>query len=383
MSIDLRVFAYILKLSLMFFMAVEVKNVSYLQKVGGSIKGLFVGVLILIFSAGFLFVNEGKVDLSKFAKKAVPVFQAEELVQLDGELVALVGPVNAQGVLTDGIVEFADVISLNSEVETFAWVERSKTSTQKNVGGSETQTTEYTYDLEWVSYVPDSSNFKDPVGHSNNTQEFSNTFVTSENIITLGLSITNNGLKIPRADKDVTSQVKVLNESFKIDGGYLFNGLGTLVAPEIGDVRVKYFALGDLENGTVFGKWNQSQNRLDPFFPKENIKIFALYKGGKEEAVQAMLNEYKAVQWGIRLFMVFLIFVSFNLILKPLATVLDVMPALGNLGSSAISLVSLLLTVVLSLLIIVIAKIFYSWILLLLAFAGVGIVVYRKYGNRK
>lgn len=364
-------------------MVTETRKIGYFEKVGGAIKGVLIGLLLLVISIFVLFKNEGKVDLSKYAVDAMPVLNSEDLANLDGQFVAITGEVSVENTLEDGIASMDNILKLNRDVETYAWVEESKTTTKKNVGGSETQTTEYTYSQDWVTSVPDSSKFKDPVGHTNIDTGIEGVNVSSDSFNLLGLTLSTDGMKMPGASEDVTAEVEVLDYMYSYDNGYLFDGIGTVASPEVGDVRVKYTALKGLDNATVFGKWNATQERLDPHYPLENEKIYSMYKGGKEEAVQTMHGEYVAMKWGIRIGMLLLMFVAFNLIFAPLHTVLDVIPFFGNLGSSAASIVSFILTLLVGLLVILLGKVWYSWILFVILGLGLAGIGYKYYNKKK
>lgn len=63
--------------------------------------------------------------------------------------------------LTDPYVQPGQVLSLQRNVEMYAWVENKETTTKDKVGGGQEETTTYTYEKKWTDEPQDSSVFKE------------------------------------------------------------------------------------------------------------------------------------------------------------------------------------------------------------------------------
>lgn len=361
-------------------MVTETKTTSYFGRIGNAVKGVFVGVIILVIASVFLFRNEGSIDLSEYAVKAMELFGTEDLVNLDGQFVSLTGEVTVDEVLEDEYVRYKEALILRREVETYAWVEDKETDTKSNTGGSSTTTTNYTYSKKWVTKVPDWTSFKEPEGHENVYNEYDFGSTEADSFGLLGLEVDTFGLRMPSADKNVTAEVELLTDDFVLRGDYLFNGVGTLEDPQVGDARVTYMALDPLANATLFGKWTAGTETVEPYYDGE-VKIHGLYRGGKEQALETMHSEYLQRLWLVRAFCLLGLFVGFSLIFAPFHTVLDVVPMFGRIGKGAVSVLSFVLTVIVGGTIIILGKVWYSWLLfavIALILAGFGFRYYKK-----
>ncbi|MBO8432850.1 MAG: hypothetical protein IAB08_06110 [Bacteroidetes bacterium] len=62
----------------------------------------------------------------------------------------------------------AVAIKLERRVEYYQWVENAETETKDKIGGSQEQTTTYTYNKEWVGKPVKSAEFKDPAYQNSN-----------------------------------------------------------------------------------------------------------------------------------------------------------------------------------------------------------------------
>ncbi len=361
-------------------MVTETKTTSYFGRIGNSIKGVLIGLILVVGSGIFLFTNEGSVDISEYAVNALEQFGVENLETMDGEFLALTGEVTVDEVLEDEYARYGNALVLKRDVETYAWVEDENRSTKTNAGGSSTTTTTYSYSKEWVRKVPDSTQFKDPEGHENVYNDFDISTTRADMMNIAGLDVDTFGLRMPAADTDVTGEVEVLTDDLWVEGEYLFNGFGTIGSPEIGDARIKYYVVPELSTATLFGKWNAERSVMDPYYEDE-AKIHGLYVGTKDMALETMHSEYLTKLWMIRGFSLLFMFVGFSMIFAPFHTVLSVIPAIGSLGKGAAGVLSFVLTLLVGGIIIILGKVWYSWLLFVilgLILAGVGYKYYKK-----
>src|SRR5258707_5575313 len=152
----------------------EVTHTGWLQRIVQSFVGAVIGVLLVIGSIVLLWWNEGRaVDairaLDQGARQlveanapAVDPANNNKLVHLSG---AMTTPASARdtafGVGSD------DLLRLRRTVEMFQWTEQKSTRTQKNLGGSETTETTYSYRKEWSDHPVDSAHFHEAGGDRN------------------------------------------------------------------------------------------------------------------------------------------------------------------------------------------------------------------------
>ena len=152
----------------------ETTTESWGSRLGGSIKGVFVGGVLFIAGIPLLFWNEGRSvkttqALEEGAANCVVVPSADSVdAANDGKLIHITGTAKTEDMLTDDLFGGISIkgMRLSRSVEYYQWVENTKTEKKKNVGGSETTKTTYTYSKKWVSSPEDSSEFKE-AGHEN------------------------------------------------------------------------------------------------------------------------------------------------------------------------------------------------------------------------
>lgn len=154
-------------------MSTETTTTSWSERLGSSFKGVLVGIGLFIAGIPLLFWNEGNfVKTQKTLEEGEAVcvsLPSTETVDSanEGKLVHASGTATTEDELTDDLFNFSKKgFKLVRKVEYYQWDEHKQTSTKKNVGGSETTTTTYSYNKKWVSKPIDSGDFHDP-GHDN------------------------------------------------------------------------------------------------------------------------------------------------------------------------------------------------------------------------
>lgn len=152
----------------------ETTTESWGSRLGGSIKGVAIGGVLFIAGIPLLFWNEGRAvktakALEEGASVCVQLPNADTIdATMDGKLVHVTGTAVTEDVLTDDLFTglAPKAIRLTRNVEFYQWVENERKEKKKNVGGSETTVTTYTYSKKWVSKPVDSSSFRE-AGHDN------------------------------------------------------------------------------------------------------------------------------------------------------------------------------------------------------------------------
>ncbi len=148
----------------------ETTTTSYGQQVGGSIKGLFSGLIFIILGTVLLWWNEGRAvktaDMLGEAQKAV--VEVADVSKVDPGLNGKLIHATAVATTTDSVsdsqfgVGVAGALRVTRSVEFYQWKEESQTTTKEKVGGTKEETTTYTYKKDWTSNPVNSQKFKDP-----------------------------------------------------------------------------------------------------------------------------------------------------------------------------------------------------------------------------
>ncbi len=129
----------------------ETTTKSWGQRISDSIKGILVGLLLIVVSVVGLFWNEGRAvqtarSLAEGAGLVVQGSSARVDAANEGKLVHVSGDTKVTAPIADP--EFGvslRALKLVRVVEMYQWKEEAKTETRKKVGGSEETTTTYEY----------------------------------------------------------------------------------------------------------------------------------------------------------------------------------------------------------------------------------------------
>ena len=358
---------------------------SYGSRIVNSIKGIFVGLLIFIISFGVLFWNEGRVDVSKIAETAIQISSEEIDASANNKLVSTYGTVKSEEVLGDGLyIKPGDYLSINRKVEMFAWIERSETTTESNLGGSETETTTYTYYKDWTQAPTSTSSFEHPEGHEN-PQKLLDSKSTTVNTAKIGVyELSPQKLSLSGSrDLNLNHDIIDYKDDIKLKGNYIFKGKGKLENPKVGDIRVSYTYIPNNSDGTIFGKLNK--NKIDPFVT-EDARLYRMFSGTHDEAISKMATEHSIMTWILRLIGFLLMWSGLKMVFGPISILLDVVPFFGSVSKMAIGGISFIVALILSIITIIISIIFHNiWALLaiILITAGVMFYLYKTKAKNK
>lgn len=153
----------------------ETKTTSYGQRLGGSAKGVGMGIILFIAGTVLLWWNEGRA-----VKTTAMLNQAQsETVHVD-DVSALDPGINGKLIHATALTVTHDSLSdpqfgvgavavrLNRTVEFYQWSEESSSSTKDKIGGGQETVTTYTYSKGWTSTPQKSSDFHDPQYQASN-----------------------------------------------------------------------------------------------------------------------------------------------------------------------------------------------------------------------
>src|ERR1700722_5766077 len=142
---------------------VEVSEQSWLSRLAGSFFAVIFGILLFFASFVVLYWNEGRAvaaidSLNAGAHMVVSVPEATINPANDGHLVHVTGMTTVGRAAADPVfhVPRAGAIRLQRKVAMYQWEESEHSETQKNVGGSQTTRTTYTYKKIWSERAIDS-----------------------------------------------------------------------------------------------------------------------------------------------------------------------------------------------------------------------------------
>lgn len=330
----------------------------------GSLVGALIGFAMFLGSFALLYWNEGRaVDAIRALDEGAgmvaeaPPERADPALQ--GRLVHVSAALSAGGAVRDPTFRVGGdgLARLHRKVEMYQWKEHSETATHKNLGGSETKETTYTYEKVWSESAIDSGSFKRRDGHLNPAMPVrSQTFEAPA--IKLGgyrldpKVVAKLGSFTPLA---LDTGGAVLPRDYRRDGEVLYRG-ASVEAPAIGDLRITFTAVA-LQPASVVAA--QSGDMLAPFTGRNDrvinlvelgaVPAAAMFKTAKhEEAVLTWI--LRAVGFAVMLF-------GLVLTSSPLSTLLGVIPLLEGIAEVGAFVLALLLAVPLTL-----ATIAVAWI---------------------
>jgi hypothetical protein len=373
-----------------------ITQTGWFSRIGGAIKGVLIGLVLIVVSLPVLFLNEGravktKKSLDQGAKEVREVSVEAPDAANEGKLIYFKGDAVAEGELED--VDFgvkAKALVLKREVQYYQWVEDTKTETKKKLGGGEEQVKTYSYDKKWVDRAVDSSQFHDSPPHTNppvvveKSQLRSNPikvggFTLSDGLVGQIDNFTELRLEGEVVFPEAISGHKVHREA----GGFYVGKLPT--SPEVGAARVSYkVALP----GVVSVVAAQSGNGLTAFKADAGGTIEMLATGSQTAAqmFETAHQGNKMMTWILRVLGFVLMMIGFNLLFRPLSVLADVVPFIGTIVGAGTGIIAFLLSFVISITVIAVAWIFYRPLIgvSLLVLVGVGLYfLFKKMSAKK
>lgn len=357
----------------------ETTRTGYGTNIGNSFKGIITGVIFVFIAIGVLWWNEGRsveqaTALNEMKENIITLPNTKYDAQYNGKAVLLQGSAKPLSVIEDTTFGLkSNGLNLRRNVEMYQWEEKSTSHTEDKLGGGTETTTTYDYYKVWSSSEISSISFKHPEGHQNPTMAYkSQSFSTdasmgdyhlSQNIVSrFGTGISVGDLSsLPKNIHGVTNH-----------GSYLYKGYNTTY-PKVGDLKItfSYAPAGDY---TIAGKL---QNRDIVAYTTGNGKNFIFTRSGMVSAQKIFQEELDAnsmLTWILRFVGLLVMFIGFNMILKPLSTLANVIPMVGSLVGGVTGLIAGAITLILGSIIIALAW-FTSRPMLSLGIIGTGVVI--------
>ena len=373
----------------------EVTTKSWGSRLMDSIRGLFLGLILIIGSLILLWWNEGRAihtenDLKDGSKNVVHLQSNLPLPENEDKLVHLTGTVNTADTLNDPDFNiYTNAIALKRNVLFYQWEERSEEKTEKELGGSEKTTTTYSYSKNWVSSKINSNNFKKPEGHINNSAySYSNSSYEAENVFIDSFKLSKEVIDKISNFEPFPLDSSSKNNSYKISSNTIYLGSGNLENnPQIGDVKISFEVVKSSQLVSIISK--QSQNTLVPFVGKNGSTINELMFGevSADEMFKEAISNNKMITWLLRLLGLVFCISGFMLLFKPLVIIGDFVPFIGSIVGIGTGFLSTILGMIFSFITVAIAWFFYRPIISIILISVVVLLfiflLYRRKAIKK
>ncbi len=387
----------------------QTQEIGFFERVGASLIGIPLGILLIFFPIALLWWNEGHnvetqqaIDMA--VARVISVPPASLSPANEGKLVHVVGTATASGV-SDGPMGVAlpGLLVAERRVEMYQWRENKSRDTKDNWGGSQTVTTSYNYEKVWSSTGYNSRSFKIPQGHVNPPMLLASAFIAADDAKLGAFRLGPNTLAaLTRTSllRDGDSLAFEFGDDWLPDGfqgvrpertpsGYRFDANGVLYrgdnpkSPAIGDIRVSYVGVPAGKLLSVVAK--QSGEGFTDYPVTRGYTVQLATVG--ERSAQAMLDDQAAREstliWLMRFLGIFLIWLGFLLLLGPLSALVSVVPVLATLMEGLTAAAAFLLAIVLGMITIALAWLWVhpvtSIIMIVVALAiGAGFLYLRR-----
>jgi hypothetical protein len=350
----------------------EVTSVSWFGRIWESIKSVLFGLLLFVVSFIVLFWNEGRAvhtaqSLAEGAAVVVSVPADSVSASNEGKLVHVTGDATTTETLADAQFGVsAPAIKLERTVEMYQWKENKKSETKKKFGGGTETVTTYNYEPAWSARLIDSSQFKQPSGHTNPRKMPVEAATFTAKKVTVG-AFTLADSQIAMLDKKeaVTldeAMQKSLPEAMKTKvntASDVFYYFGADPADsKIGDARVSFQVV---KPATVSLIARQIGNTFEPYQAKAGNSLNMLKYGAlaADSMFKAAEQENAILTWILRGAGFFAMFLGLFLIFRPIAVFGDIVPLFGSMLAAGVGFACFLLALCLSMLTIAIGWIAY------------------------
>ena len=333
---------------------------SYGSRLGSSLKGIGMGLIVFLVGFPVLFWNEGRAvrrtrALNEGEKKVIPVESIAIDPANEGGLVHFTGRAVTGAVLADTVfgVAVTGDLQLVRTVEMYQWTEEVREETKKNVGGSETTKTTYNYTKQWSSSLEDSSSFEHAKGHENPADfAFPEESWLAEDVRVGAFAIPSDRVRaigapmsLPLAADAVPAALPT-NATRLANGWYIptANGGGTPQAPQVGDERVTFAHVPQTDVSFVA---KQVGSTIAPYLTKNGPVL--LQQDGVRSADEMFASAHssnKIVTWLLRLLGFILLFAGLSAVLRPIRVLADVLPFLGRIVGMGLGFVAFVVALV-------------------------------------
>ncbi|XP_008280891.1 transmembrane protein 43 [Stegastes partitus] len=352
-------------------------NPGFLERLSETAGGTVVGIGLFFLSIYVLFTNEGRAlqTASSLDEGLSQVVSLGPFLSLDPQnnnrLVHLSAQLRTQQPLHDPNYRVVvQAVKLKRQVEMYQWVEYRESKDYQENGETKTETT-YTYNTEWKSELVNSRNFDKEIGHQNPSAMAVESVTVVAPEVRVGPFILSKGL-VEQIDNFQTLSLRDfsafnLDPYLSIDDDYFYHTQQPR-RPEVGDVRVRFSFAGLSGETSQLGPAQtvslvamQRGEQLLPFKTKSGDVLEILYlEELSAEEVFAREHQHNTMKtWGLRAAGWALMFLSIQLTMRIIYTLVDWVPVLRELVSVGLKIFALCVSSSLSLLVIAAGWLFY------------------------
>ncbi len=338
----------------------ETTTTGWLSRMGSSLMGVLIGIILLPCAIFLLSWNEGRAvtaatGLKRGLSSIVEVSADTINPQNNSKLVYLNGSVSGVTPAVDpwNKLSATGLLRLQRKVEMYQWLERESETTSNNIGGSQTTQKTYTYSLGWAETAVNSAQFKVPAGHQNPAMPLkSQSFDAS--LVKIGAFTLDKSLVQDLTNFEAVETLTQAPAGYRVQGNLLYKGVNP-DQPVLGDVRVTYSAIA-AQTYSIAAQQNNSTLTIYQD-AKNNYKI-ALIEPGVVSAQKLFADQAsteKMITWACRIGGFLLLLIGFNLIMGPLAMLVAFLPFLQGLVGAGTFFIALGLAIPITLITIAIA----------------------------
>ncbi len=338
----------------------ETTTTGWLSRIGSSLVGVLIGMILLPCAIFLLSWNEGRAvtaatGLKRGLSTIVEVSADTVNQQNNSKLVYLNGTVSGATPAVDpwNKLSATGLLRLQRKVEMHQWLERESETTSNNIGGSQTTQKTYTYSLGWTETAVNSAQFKVPAGHQNPAMPLkSQSFDAS--LVKIGAFTLDKSLVQDLTNFEAVETLTQAPAGYRVQGNLLYKGVNP-DQPVLGDVRVTYSAIA-AQTYSIAAQQNNST--LTTYQDVKNDYKIALIEPGVVSAQKLFADQASTEQmitWACRIGGFLLLLIGFNLIMGPLAMLVAFLPFLESLVGVGTFLVALGLSIPITLVTIAVA----------------------------
>ena len=333
-------------------MVQEVTTTSWGKRIINAFWGMLIGIALIIGAIYLIFWNEGNSlhtaqSLAQTEKVIISIPNAPIDAKNDMHVVYLTGPANTNNVLTDKLFNISEkAIQLNRQVEMYQWEENKETTTEKEMGGSEKEITNYTYEQVWSTKEIASADFKEQTGHQNPVSMPIRSKIQYAKDVTVGdfklpfdlvQQITGN-TNVDLSKADTAALQTKFHKPVKMQGDQLYVG-NDADLPKIGDLRI---GITEVLPQTVSIISQQSGNILQPYMAPagESVSLIEMGQISPQEMIHNAEVQNRVMMWILRLVSLVMMIIGFAMLMSPLSVLADVIPFLGSIVSIGTGLIA-------------------------------------------
>lgn len=331
----------------------EVSHSGWLSRIGKSITGALVGLIMTIAAFPLLWWNEGRSvqtfqGLIEGEKSCVEASAVAVDPVNDGKLVHTSARAEASDSVTDPVfgLRLTDTIKLLRQVEMFQWTEQKQTRTKTKLGGGEETVTVYTYRREWDSKMHRSSDFRKPDGHANPEPRYRSACFSAQQVSLGAFRIPDFLIEAwddykPHALPPQSVLPAALQSQAHWRDEWLFLSSNP-DEPKVGDLRVAFQSIPEGEASVLA---RQIAGTFEPYATQHQTKIARIASGvqSKESMFAAAQSENTTMTWLLRGLGMVVMFLGLLSLFQPLKVVADVLPIAGRVVGAGTGMIAFLL----------------------------------------